>query len=163
MRRIRLGGKNYPGLYTKIDDADYDLVSQYSWYPHKAGTKVVPHFVAEARVNGKYISLHRLLMKAKKGQLVDHINRDPLDNRRANLRFATRAQNRANSVLGWGASKHPGVTKHSRSGKWLACFYFEGRLRRVGLFESERTAYIAVRKASLEKLGTFSPYYKKVK
>lgn len=102
-------------------------------------------------------------MKAKKGQIIDHINRDPLDNRKENLRFVTRGQNRANSVSAWGASKYPGVTKHSRSGKWLAGFTHEGKFNRVGLFESERTAYIAVRKASIEALGEFSPFFKKGK
>ena len=44
----------------------------------------------------RYIPLARFVMNAKKGQIVDHINRNPLDNRRCNLRFVTRRQNNLN-------------------------------------------------------------------
>jgi len=49
-----------------------------------------------AQVNGQNVYLHRLIMGAAKGQEVDHINGDGLDNSRANLRLANRSQNCAN-------------------------------------------------------------------
>ena len=51
------------------------------------------------RKTGKHFSLSRYILKAKKGQLVDHINRKPLDNRRKNLRIATHRENTLNRIL----------------------------------------------------------------
>jgi hypothetical protein len=44
----------------------------------------------------RYVPLARFVMNAQKGQIVDHRNRDPLDNRRCNLRFVTKRQNNLN-------------------------------------------------------------------
>jgi len=46
----------------------------------------------------RYVPLARFVMNAKKGQIVDHENRDPLDNRRCNLRFVTKRQNNLNKI-----------------------------------------------------------------
>lgn len=71
-----------------IDDEDTALIAGYSW--------VSSHGYATARIRGgggKQIRMHRLILGAGKGQEVDHINGNPLDNRRQNLRFCTRSQN----------------------------------------------------------------------
>lgn len=43
--------------------------------------------------------LHRFILDAQEGQIVDHINRDPLDNRRSNLRIVDRKTNNRNSKI----------------------------------------------------------------
>ena len=77
------------GKTTVIDDEDYELASRYSWFPRtdkKSGTVYV---ATKIKVAGKrkWIYLHRIVMEAKKGQVVDHINRDGLDNRKENLKL----------------------------------------------------------------------------
>lgn len=56
------------------------------------------------RVDGVQTYLHRWIMGCSKGdgKIVDHINRDELDNRRANLRFVTARQSVQNRDFGWG-------------------------------------------------------------
>jgi hypothetical protein len=49
--------------------------------------------------NKKYYALPRLILNAKKGEIIDHINRDPLDNRRCNLRIVTARQSNLNRKL----------------------------------------------------------------
>jgi hypothetical protein len=82
-----------------------------------------------------------------KGMVVDHINRDPSDNRIKNLRIVTLSQNCGNSPSRPGAkhSKFKGVWR-SRSGKqkpWWSTIQIDGRSVHDGPFEKERHAAIA--------------------
>ena len=104
------------GGYAKIDVEDVPRVQGRAWHISRGGYVV-------SRVAGKGVRLHRHLM----GDLVagvecDHINGDPLDNRRCNLRPATRGQNRSNTRKERGClSQYKGVTlDRRRAGKWRA-------------------------------------------
>jgi len=57
-----------------------------------------PHIVLKTKAN-KSISLSRYIMRAVKGELVDHKNRNPLDNRRCNLRIVNTRQNMLNRIM----------------------------------------------------------------
>jgi hypothetical protein len=87
--------KAVSGQTILVDDADYDTLSAHRWYVHLAH-KV---YYATADVNRHRISIHQMIMNAPKGVDVDHINGNGLDNRRSNLRLATRGQNIANSRM----------------------------------------------------------------
>jgi len=72
------------GVRAIIDDDDFELVSLYRWYASNPRRKR-GHYVM-CSINGKTVYLHRFLMGATSGQVVDHVNGDGLDNRRSNLR-----------------------------------------------------------------------------
>lgn len=78
--------------YALIDDADHPLIKQYRW------SKTVRGYAQSWDKNlHKMIYMHRIIMGLKHGEKaeIDHINHNPLDNRRSNLRFADRTiQNR---------------------------------------------------------------------
>lgn len=61
----------------------------------------------------RYVPLARFVMNAQKGQIVDHKNRDPLDNRRCNLRFVTKRQNNLNKKCNNGTGFFGVFIKHS--------------------------------------------------
>ena len=87
-------------LPARIDKDDYNLVSKYKWHTNKRGDKRLdPAYYVEARYKNKTISLHRLIMKTPKGLVVDHINRNPLDNRKVNLRNCTLNINAGNRTF----------------------------------------------------------------
>ena len=79
------------GALALVDMADRHLVSEYRWHP--GGTK---NGYAIARVKGANVYLHRLIMGAGTDDMVDHIDGDPLNCLRSNLRYVTRSQNAAN-------------------------------------------------------------------
>lgn len=119
-----------------VDDADYETVSRFSWRLGGSGYVV--------RKSGKTTqSLHRQIMGLTVGDglVVDHINGDPFDNRRANLRTGTQAQNLQNQTprVG-GTSVHRGVCWDERHGMWkVECS--KGRKRHfVGRFAIEQEA-----------------------
>jgi hypothetical protein len=77
----------------QIDSDDYELVSKYKWHRNDLG-----YAVWRGIVDGKKqtIRMHRLIMGAPKGMVVDHINHDTLDNRKSNLRICLQAENMRN-------------------------------------------------------------------
>jgi hypothetical protein len=89
---IPLSGKMGVGKFAIVDDEDYCFVCDKAWWLNNCHGKYYP----SARIGDKLISLHRFIMQAQKGQIIDHINGDLLDNRKCNLRFCTTLQNRFN-------------------------------------------------------------------
>lgn len=91
------------GKKAVIDDGDLKIVKKYKWRAFKTRTKYKEHYYAITDVkqpNGKNTTLymHRLIMGAGKGFVVDHINRNGLDNRRNNLKIITQKENTLTSI-----------------------------------------------------------------
>ncbi len=82
-------------LQAIIDIADIPLLGKGGWRAVERAAGY-PYARSNSRRAGMPY-LHRLLMNAQQGQMIDHANGNTLDNRRANLRFATRRQNVINS------------------------------------------------------------------
>lgn len=101
------------------------------------------------------IYAHRLIMKAPAGWEVDHINRNPLDNRRENLRLATHSQNGANKAHPNSASGYRGVYKASKN-RWHARIKVDGRPLYLGSFGSPHDAARRFNEAAIEKYGEFA-------
>lgn len=78
-----------------VDADDADKVSAYRW--RLTWDKFRSPMAVRADFNGAYALLHRLILGAPKGSIVDHVNGDVLDNRRCNLRICTHAENMRNS------------------------------------------------------------------
>lgn len=101
--------------------------------------------------------LSRFVMQALPGQVIDHINRDKLDNRRINLRFVTVAENAWNVIEADPRSStgFRGVTLHEETGKWRARICRHGNNRSLGLFDTPEEAHAAycAAKLILHKIG----------
>lgn len=107
----KLPSNNVKDTYI-INTEDYPIVSKYKWYTANNG-------YAMTRDNtGKKILLHRLIMEAKAGEQIDHINQNIKDNRRNNLRYCTNALNQANKKA-YNTLKIKGVYQH-KNGKYNA-------------------------------------------
>lgn len=130
MKRIALTR----GKTAVVDDADYRFVSGFKWRAMPANNGRSWEGATWYAGTGRNTRMmHRIIMKAPKGVQVDHRNRDGLDNRRRNLRLATRGQQRANS----GRSKPPGGSRfkgvswwkgHGHDAMWRARLQKDGKV-----------------------------------
>lgn len=80
-----------------VDEDDYEWLSQFKWYARESDTQVYAARMIVQDGKRKALRMHRAIMGVNDDQIVDHINRNGLDNRRANLRIATPQQNRWNT------------------------------------------------------------------
>jgi hypothetical protein len=145
LHRVPLAG----GKYAIVDACDVERVSNYSWSAAAHGGAVA--YAGGGRANAKLIYMHRMITDAPEGSLVDHRNRNTLDNRRANLRLATRTQNAANMDRG---SRWKGIRKCRE--RWAAQITLKGENRYLGTFDSPEEAAKAYDTAARELFGEFA-------
>jgi len=146
-----------------VDDDMYTYLNQWKWYatPMRGGTHEYSFYAARnsKKVNGKRsaIRMHRLIVNARPGQFVDHINGDGLDNRISNLRICTQQQNNFNARPRRDNkySKYKGVRFVKAISKWLAAIKVDGVEIRLGYFAEEVEAHNAYKEASKEYHGVF--------
>lgn len=153
MKEIQLTG----GYKTVVDDDDYEKFSKYRWYYQKIG-KVV--YARGQDKDKKFFYLHRSIMRNPKGVNVDHINRNGLDNRKSNLRIATKSQNGCNrGPDSDNTTGYKGVIFHK--GKWrkkrfIAQITKDKKIHRIGYFLTAKEAAIAWNKAAIKYHGEFA-------
>ena len=103
-----------------VDDEDYDELSQWNWWPTSDGY-AARQVGAKRTANFVHILMHRFVLGMPKTGVVDHINRNKLDNRRSNLRLVGTSQNMHNTGL-WATntSGHKGVSWNRSRNRWRA-------------------------------------------
>jgi hypothetical protein len=104
--------------------------------------------------NGTSTELSRWLMGCKKGdgKIVDHKNRNTMDNRRKNLRFVTKSQNASNCNS---KRRYKGVYK-TKSGKYVVEFVYKNKTKYIGTFDREIDAAKAWNKCAEKKYGEYA-------
>lgn len=134
------------GKVSKVDNEDFEELKRINWTYSRGYA-----------VTSKHGFLHRYLLKPPKDMFVDHINRDPLDNRRSNLRIVTPQENAFNtgSTLG-STSKLKGVSWDSSKGKWLAQIGFKRKNIFLGRTDCEKEAGILYDKKAKELYGEYA-------
>jgi hypothetical protein len=143
------------GGFALIDRADLSLIAGRTWRAAKLGRGSHTLYAVVGSWNPKtkgvrLILMHRLILKARPGQNVDHVNGNGLDNRRRNLRFATHTQNMMNRRS---YSGYKGVSFESRIGRWRARITVNGITQSLGYFTTEHGAARAYNKAAREVWG----------
>lgn len=144
------------GLTLLVDIADEPLWGSYRWYAYRGARDTT--FYARTNIDGNTLLLHRLLVGATPTQLVDHRNRNGLDDRRSNLRLCTPAQNASNRPPPKNnTSGYKGVVWLPSSRKWRATIGGNGQPRKsLGLFTDPWEAAQAYNRAALEQWGEFA-------
>jgi hypothetical protein len=126
--------------FTKIDKK-YQYLDRHNWSLSHDGYPV-------SGIDGKIIKLHHVIVgKPKIGEVIDHINRDKLDNRVENLRHTTQLVNANNAgMFNTNTSGHKGVCWDKQNKKWYAQSNFNGKHQFGGYYKTKEEAILARQK-----------------
>lgn len=136
-----------------IDSSDYDKVSKYAWHSKKSRSTYYAVHKSYTSSGSLVIPMHRYILDAPKGSIIDHKNGNGLDNRRANLRFVTRQYNRANSLENKNKldSLPKGVYKSkSKRNPYRAVLRTNGKNYHLGYYPTISEAHIAYKTKASE-------------
>lgn len=134
------------GEVALVDDKDYELLNQWKWTLRRCGRTKYAYRMDYTGGQRKYTAMHRVIMNPPAGMVIDHIDGNGLDNRRANLRICTHNQNLWNRH-----SKKPTLSKYWGvvfvKGRWRASICVDGKRKYLGWFDCEEDAAIAYNQA----------------
>ena len=131
-----------------FDLEDYEKIKDYTWYVGDNGY---------IKAENDDIKLHRLVMDAENGDVVDHIFHNKLDNRKSQLRFVNNSQNQMNRDVGKNnTSGYRGISWHKVHNKWIAQIGLMGKLKYLGLFTNLEDAVDARRQAEEKYFGEYN-------
>ena len=135
-RRIKLTR----GKYAIVNVEDFEWLNQYKWHCsyHGYAKRAVYKRTGKGRRQVE-IYMHKLLCPVPDGMIVDHINRNSLDNRRENLRAATQKQNVWNRkfIRKRGKTRYNGIRWDKNKEKWQVRLTINGRRKSFGYYADE--------------------------
>jgi hypothetical protein len=159
------------GYFAMVDDEDYEMLSKFKWYaniPHRGGVRA---FKNATKANN-FRFMHRMIMGVTDPKvLIDHIDHNPLNNQKRNLRLCNDSQSACNTRSAKNStSKYLGVSFHcviknyktkqgiktSRSVGWRATIFKNYKQIYIGRFQSEKEAALAYNKKAIELHGEFA-------
>lgn len=139
-----------------VDEDDYELINQHNWCMDRYGYAILTSNNMLLIEKSSSRLMHRIIMNAPASIEVDHINGDPADNRKSNLRLCTRRQNMFNrrpSKLS--KTGYKGVVE-TKSGRFRAMIYYNGKNHWLGVFSTPKEAAEAYNKVANKHFGEFA-------
>jgi hypothetical protein len=145
---------------TFVDDEDYNFLMQWKWHAKpnmNNGYYAIRGFKNEKNTMSK-IHMHRVIMNLTDPNLVvDHIDGNPLNNQKSNLRICTKDQNRHNRKASKSKkSKYLGVFWNKECNKWYSQIKDGKKIIYLGIHNTEEEAAMAYDEASKKKYGEYA-------
>lgn len=157
MKTIELRGGRGKGVFALIDNQDFEKLKDEKWYLNDSGyaIRLIKTVNKEGKTVTRSIFMHKEILTSDKE--VDHINNNPLDNRRINLRQATAQQNKRNIRKRTGLTSHyKGVCWFKTRNKWLASIKVDRKSIHIGFFNDEHHAGMAYDIWAKDLFGEFA-------
>jgi hypothetical protein len=146
------------GKIAMVDDEDFEWLSESSWHYSKSN-KEDRYGYAKRPGTGKTAldRMHRVIMKARDGVDVDHVDGNGINNQKSNLRICTKHQNRFNTKIpSANTSGFKGVGFHKKARKWRARVKLNGKENHIGLFVDKIEAAKAYDELATKLFGKFA-------
>lgn len=146
-----VGYTNNTGHEFYFDIEDFEIIYPYSWI-EKDG-----YIIAYDSSTKKIVRQHRIILGCSKDEIVDHKNQKRHDNRKENLRKATKQQNAINRGAGINSkSGIKGVSKSANGEKYYARISVDGKTKHLGTFDTARDAKACRQMVEFELFGEFA-------
>jgi hypothetical protein len=137
-----------------FDLEDYDKIKDYCWI-EDIGTTGYRSIRARVPGKNKKVIMHWVIMEEK---WYDHIDRNPFNNRKNNLRKATKSENNRNcSISKNNISGIIGVSLDKRNNNWRARITVNRKEIALGSFKDKKDAIRVRLKAEKKYFGDFAP------
>lgn len=148
------------GQFALVDADDFEKFGDVKWCAmrDRGGNFYAVRAIGQKAGEKKImLRLHREIMRAPSGTLIDHINHNTLDNRKSNLRPCTHSQNAMNQR---GANRdnrsgHRGICRNSTGKKWQVAVKHNGKSIHIGYFSNKQDAIDAYAEANKKYYGEF--------
>lgn len=141
-----------------VSFVDRELVYNHTWTYCKNSKSVINQtWLPELKISQRNV-LSRIIMKAKRNEMVDHINGNPMDNCRSNLRLCSQAENNRNKTKAKRkcASIYKGVFWEKSCNRWRVQISVNDKNKHIGVFKLEEDAARAYDKAARQVYGEFA-------
>lgn len=142
-----------------VDEDDFERVNKYKWFSfYKKKNKRKKYIKSTSKINGKQITLHRFILNVTDPSIhVDHINGNPLDNRKENLRTCTISENNRNkSSHKNSTSAYLGVCYVKSKNKWECSIMYNKKRVFRKIFDTEIEAAKAYNEYAKKYFGEFA-------
>jgi hypothetical protein len=167
MNKIYLKGKNAIGKYVIVDNEDFYWLNKFNWYLNKNLHYPFNEYARRNRLNknnSDQILMHRVILEKYKikieNKLIDHINNNSLDNRKSNLRIATKSQNKAHGqIYKNNSTGYRGVYYEENfrpNKKWRVRISVNGKDKHVGRYKTKEEAALAYNEVAIQYFGKFA-------
>lgn len=128
--------------FAMVDDEDFDRVSKRNWY--------LTNGYAVSN-DGDLVKMHRLILNASTDAIIDHIDRNQINNQKSNLRIVNREENVHNQKKRTGTfNNYKGTLYIPRLKLWLSRCRMYKQDFHLGYFKTEIAAAIAYNKKASE-------------
>lgn len=123
-----------------VDKDTYEILNKRKWYIGSDGYAYT--HIPDNECKNRKISMHRFIMNAPKGVMVDHINGNKLDNRKENLRVCNNKENQRNRKTNKNKiySNYKGVRYDKRRNVYYVSVWIEQKPIHIGTFKNEIAA-----------------------
>jgi len=140
--------------YAIIDTEDYNIIKKYCWTGYINGYVTA----RSMKTSRETIRMHRIILNMDNIEYIDHINGDPWDNRKSNLRPCNSSQNSMNMrICSSNTSGYTGVYFNKSANKWIASITANREKMHLGYFKNKQDAIDARQKAELKYFKEFAP------
>ena len=137
-----------------MDNEDYEHLIKWKWHDSHGYAKRIKTFSYK---NHRIWSMQNEIMNPPIGKIVDHIDRNPLNNQKYNLRICTKSQNAINSKISKNnSSGFNGVYWQKDAKKWRARVKVNYKIIHLGYFDNKIEAAKAYNKATKKYFGEFA-------
>lgn len=126
---VWIGRFSFPIAYAIVSSSDFDKLNEYRWTIGNGGYPKI-------KVSNKHVSMHSLILEKSPQQVIDHINGNPLDNRRENLRVCTQKENSRNRAkYSTNKSGYKGVSWDKAKKAYRSVIMVDGKQIYLGIFD----------------------------